>query len=744
MKILVIAEKPSVARRLADALGEGRAERKGKGKISYFEMENKGNTLFVAAAVGHLYTIRQKKGDKARGYPVLNVEWAPSHEVSKFYAHTKEYLEVLLDLARQCDMAINACDFDIEGTVIGTNVIKHADKAGHAKRMKFSTTTSKDLVDSYNNLMPLDMNNFKAGEVRHMLDWLWGINLSRALTKAAVGQNYRSALSIGRVQGPALALLAQKELEISKFVPKPFWRLLAMIEGVEFLNTRGDLFEKNEAKKAYDETVANRGSAKVLSVEAREQHSAPYPPFDLTSLQLEASRAIGMDPSVTLSVAQSLYEKAYISYPRTSSQKLPAALGLPKIISDMAKNPIYAKMAKHLIDSKRYQPREGEKTDEAHPAIFPTGVMPAALNPHEDKLYDLIAKRFLSCFAEDAIISRVKVVAGIGDEQYAASGSHIVERGWLDFYDYARTEEKAIPEFRKDQSVKVDGTEMKELETQPPKRYTKAGLIGELEKRDLGTKATRSQIIDTLFKRSYLEGTSITVTSFGMKVYETLNENASMILDEQTTRRLEEDTEKISAGKLDEKEVLEEGKQMLLDALATFDKNIDKISVSLRQGIREVQTIGKCPRDGGDMVIRRSRIGKQFAACANYPKCTQTFSVPQNAKILGTGRTCEHCHTPIIKVIRARRRPFEMDLDPNCITKKDWKKKEWHGQEGEEEVKAQKASETQEATAEKDIRETTKKPRKASPAKRRKAAPKKKAKKSKAAEEGGEGRIGGE
>jgi DNA topoisomerase-1 len=731
MKILVIAEKPSVARRLADALGEGRAERRGKGKISYFEIARGKDTLFVAAAVGHLYTIRQQKGDKARGYPVLNVEWAPSYEVSKFYAHTKEYLDTLLEIAQQCDMAINACDFDIEGTVIGTNVIKHA-KIERAKRMKFSTTTDKDLLDSYNSLLPLDINNFKAGEVRHMLDWLWGINLSRALTKAAVGQDYRSALSIGRVQGPALALLAQKEIEISKFVPTPFWRLLATIDGVEFLNTKGDIFEKSEAEKAYRNTTANRGSAKVASVEAREQNSGPYPPFDLTSLQLEASRAMGMDPSVTLSVAQSLYEKSYISYPRTSSQKLPVSLGLPKIISDIAKNPVYTKLAKRLADGKRFQPSEGGKTDEAHPAIFPTGVMPTALNPYEDKLYDLITKRFLACFAEDAVISRVKVVVGIGEEQYAASGSRIVRKGWLEFYDYARQEEKILPEFKKDAHAKVTGNEMKELETQPPKRYTKAGLISELEKRDLGTKATRSQIIDTLFKRSYLEGTSITVTSFGMKVYETLNENAGMILDEQTTRRLEEDTEKISAGKLDEKEVLEEGKQMLLDALATFDKNIDKISVALRQGMREVQTIGKCPRDGGDMLIRRSRAGKQFAACGNYPKCTQTFSVPQNAKILGTGRVCEHCHTPIIKVIRAKRRPFEMDLDPNCITKKDWKKKEPEG----EEVPVQKASEVQQPVAPKEPK-TEKKPAKKA-VRRRKAPAKKKAKKGKAMEEEGQ------
>lgn len=675
MDTLIIAEKPSVASRIANALGSGSEKRKqGREKISYYEIDTKAGKVYVAAAVGHLFSVRQKGSE--RGYPVLNVEWAPSYEVGKKSDYTRDYLDTLKDLAKKCDRFINACDFDIEGTVIGTNIIKEVDKKDikeNARRMKFSTTTTEELRESYGHLAPLDINNFNAGEARHMIDWLWGINLSRALTSAVYGASMKQMLSIGRVQGPALAIVAEREKEIEKFKPEPFWRILAIISGVEFLNSRGDIFDKKEAQKAFEESKAKKGGAVVEEVDVREQQMAPYPPFDLTSLQVEASRALHLDPSVTLAIAQSLYEKAYISYPRTSSQKLPPTLGLPKIISDISKNPAYSQLAGKLIAAKRYKPNEGAKTDEAHPAIFPTGVMPSQLTLQESRLYDMIARRFLACFAEFATIGRTKVTIAIGAEKFSASGATVLKRGWLEYYPYAKIDEKMLPEFVEGGRANVSEIQMQDLETQPPRRYTKAGLISELEKRSVGTKATRAQVIDTLFKRRYLEGaTNIMVTKFGMSVYDTLAQNASMIVEAETTKRLEDDMEKISKDEIKEKEVVEEGKKMLLDALQQFDKNKEQIAANMRKGLRESSVLGKCPLDGGDLLVRRSRAGKQFVACGNYPKCTNTYSLPQNALIIPTGKTCEFCKTPFIKVIRKGRRPFEMDLDPKCVTKKDW------------------------------------------------------------------------
>ncbi|MEM0149413.1 MAG: DNA topoisomerase, partial [Candidatus Micrarchaeaceae archaeon] len=457
------------------------------------------------------------------------------------------------------------------------------------------------------------------------------------------------------------------------FVKKPFWRVTATVNSVELLNTRGDIFEKETAQKALSVTRANSSNGIVKKVESSEDIVYPYPPFDLTSLQLEASRILHLDPSKTLSIAQALYERSYISYPRTSSQKLPASLELSSIIKQLSTMPKYKALAQKLIDKAMFKPREGAKTDEAHPAIFPTGELPAKLSKDEEELYDLITRRFLSCFYDPAKVDRLKVVVSFGSEDYSARGSKVTYQGWLDAYPFVDIKERQFIGFKEGNRAIATKAEVQDLETKPKNRYTKAGLIAELERRDLGTKATRASIIDTLFKRNYITGTSIKVTQFGLSVYETLEKNCSMIVDEATTRKLEEDMELISKGKKDESVVIEEGKDMLLQALKALEENMASISESLRKAFSEsTEKLGKCPVDGGDLVIRRSKAGKFFVACSNYPKCTNTYSLPQNAKIEPTGKTCEYCHTPIIKVIRRGKRPFEMDLDPNCITKSTW------------------------------------------------------------------------
>lgn len=696
MNTLIVAEKPSVALRIAIALGNNAQKRLNLNGVSYYEIDSPSGKIFVAAAVGHIYTIHQ--ADEKRSYPVLNVEWAPSYEVNKNSYYTKKYLDVFKILGKQCDSYINACDFDIEGSVIGTNIIRFMGKGAEsgAKRMKFSTTTIPDLQNAYSNLMPLDLNNFYAGEVRHMLDWLWGINLSRALSSTLAGTKFVRPLSIGRVQGPTLAILARRETEIQQFVSKPYWNVLALIKELEFANVKGDIFYPKAANHVLEHTNSNLKNALVDEVEKTEQLVRPYPPFDLTALQLEASRVLHLDPSTTLATAQVLYERGYTSYPRTSSQKLPPTLGLSKIIGEIAKNPAYTVLAKRLIDEKRFRPNEGMKTDEAHPAIYPTGIIPKALNDTESKLYNLIVIRFLACFAPYAKIARSKVTIKIGDEKYSANGTMIIEKGWYEFYQFGSAKEKMLPDFQKGSHVDVSKAYMQELKTQPPRRYGKAGLIAELEKKALGTKATRASIIDTLFKRGYIEGAAITVTSFGMSVYKALNENANMIINEETTKRLDDDMEEISEGKKSPEEVVKEGKDMLLEALKAFDQNKEKIGKQMQTGLVETEVpLGKCLKDGGDLIIKRSRIGKQFVACANYPKCTMTYSVPQNAKIVATGNVCEHCHTPIIKVIRKGKGVFEMDLDPDCITKQKWKEK--REKKEKEKLEAQTAAKLKES-----------------------------------------------
>jgi len=330
MNTLIIAEKPSVALRIAIALGNSKHKRIVNGRVSYYSLENNGESIYVVSAVGHLFTIKQK--GSSREYPILDIEWAPSYQISKGSSFTKTYLDVIRSVALKCDKFINACDFDAEGTVIGTNIIKDILNTNiksveeKAKRMKFSTTTIPELVNSFSNLMDMDIENFYAGETRHMIDWLWGINLSRALTSALREYGYKGYLSIGRVQGPTLAVLVKRENNILNFKPDSYWKITLLINNIEFTNNKGEIFEKKIADEAFNETERNIEKIKMIKIGRNEIDKWPFPPFDLTSLQLEASRIFHIDPSDTLAVAQKLYERAYISYPRTSSQKLPPTL----------------------------------------------------------------------------------------------------------------------------------------------------------------------------------------------------------------------------------------------------------------------------------------------------------------------------------------------------------------------------------------------------------------------------------
>ena len=706
---LLICEKPKVAEKIAYALGHGSAAKKNLYGVPYYEVERDGQKIVIVSAVGHLYTLRQSEGarepasaqqmrgqeTKSPGYPVFNVEWAPTYEVEKDSDYSKKYLDAIKKLAPGADEYICACDFDIEGSLIGYNIIRFAcgAGAGTGSRMKFSALTNDDLENAFLERGPLDMPNALAGEARHMLDWFYGINLSRALMASMRSAGAHQIMSIGRVQGPALAILAKKEKEISAFVSHPYWEVSCLAKGVRFMHERGRFEKKEEATAA----LSNSGTpGTVQKVEKREYLQAPPPPFDLTSLQVEAYRLFGFAPALTLSLAQTLYEGSLISYPRTSSQKLPSKLNLRRIIEALAKNPAYAKQAGAILAAGRFVPLEGKKDDPAHPAIYPTGMQgnvgdvhfagqnasdmaPRSHAEREMKLYDLIAKRFLSCFAQPATREAQKVKALSGREGYVTSGNRTVSPGWFDIYaPYLKLEEIALPPFSEGEQLPLAGFKIDEKKTQPPKRYTPASVVSELEKLGLGTKATRASIVETLFKRGYLEGKSIEVTPFGMAVSDLLSKVAPEIMDEELTRGIEDEMEKIQDGE-NEKKAIDDGKKLLNGILTKFEGKEKDIGFGLLSGLKKKEMgdnlLGKCIKCGnGTLRVIRSHAGKQFVGCSNYPNCNATYPLPHEAKIIPLGTACEKCGTPQIRVIRKARRPFEMCINPQCETKANWGK----------------------------------------------------------------------
>ena len=275
--ILIITEKPQAALKIASALGTPR--KYSEDKVSYYEVERDGNKILVASAVGHLYNLTYAKGQK--GWPIFNTEWEPSYE-KKSAAFTKKYFEVLKMLCRKAKEIIIATDFDIEGEVIGWNVLRFICKEPSAKRMKFSTLTKDELVKSYEHPLPeLAWNNAYAGEARHIVDWLYGINLSRALMSAIKTSGLFRILSIGRVQGPALKIIVDREREIAKFKPEPYWQVFAHSNNIKFKHPE-DIFDKKELNKFKKIKEADAETTK------REETITPPVQFDLTTLQKEA------------------------------------------------------------------------------------------------------------------------------------------------------------------------------------------------------------------------------------------------------------------------------------------------------------------------------------------------------------------------------------------------------------------------------------------------------------------------
>lgn len=673
--ILIISEKPKTAQKIAAALSSNYKSANVSG-VSYFELERDSQRILVSPAVGHVYTLAQR--EKSSGYPIFDIEWKEAHEVNDSSDFTKKYLMLLKKLAKEADEVISATDYDLEGSLIAGNIISHVAKGKPAKRMLFSTLTTEDLVASYENLAPLDVSSISAGEARHYLDFYWGINCSRALMGAMKSAGRFKLMSIGRVQGPALAILAHKEREIAAFVSQKYFELHAFAKKTDFLHEKGRFFEESEAMNIFEKCQQEKHGA-ITKIERRKFKQLQPVPFDLTTMQVESYRNFGMSPTRTLEIAQSLYENAAISYPRTSSQKLPEKLGLNKIIAQIAKNPLYSNLANQLIEQKRFKAHEGEKTDSAHVSIYPTGQMPTRLNKEEINLYDLIVKRFLSTFAPEAKRESMKVTMDIAKNNFITDGTRTMEEGWFAFYrPYLHLEEITLPDFSEGEKVAIEKLEKLEKDTQPPRRYTPASIIRELERQNLGTKATRSAVIDTLFNRNYLtDKKSIKTTPFGMAVYEALSENVPEITSETLTREFEEQVEKIEKGEIKSESVIASGKAALLKILGEFKDNEEKIGKGLLKGHDVAQQtasiLGKCNLCNiGNLQIRKGRFGL-FVGCSNYPNCKNIYSLPKNALIEPKGTLCKFCGIPEIKVIRRGKRPFEMCLKKDCESKANWK-----------------------------------------------------------------------
>ncbi|HLC55434.1 MAG TPA: DNA topoisomerase I [Candidatus Nanoarchaeia archaeon] len=672
---LIVCEKPAQAEKIASALGKPTKHL--IGKVPYYELEYKGRKILVGCAVGHLFNLAEKEKNGWK-YPVWDIEWRESYKISKKADFSEKYLRVLEKIAKKSSEFTVACDKDMEGSLIGWNCIRFIAKQKDGKRMNFSTLTKDELIQSYEHASPhLDFNFINAGEARHVLDWLAGINLSRALTLAVKSAGLFKLLSIGRVQGPALKIIVDREEEITNFKPEPYWQIF--LEGkakegnIQAEHEAGKIFEKDKADSILKKTKGKK--AIVSSVEKKSSSVSPLPPFDLTTLQTEAYRYFGISPKETLSIAQDLYTAGLISYPRTSSQKLPVALGHESLLGKISKIKEYAGICQELL-KRKLQPSEGKKVDPAHPAIFATGEQ-KKLEGRSKKIYDLIVRRFLACFSDPLEREIITAKIDVNNEIFVTKGMTIQKQGWHDIYFFMKLEEQELPPLQKGDEIKQQKIILHEDQTKPPKRYTEASLIKELERLVIGTKSTRAQIIDTLYQRNYIREKAIEATTLGIAAVQTLKKYCPEILDEKLTRHFEEEMDLIMEDKKKKEDVLEESKHFLFKTLEHFKKHEKKIGEGLVEAAKETRhemsKVGPCPVcKSGELMIRSGKFG-QFVACNKYPDCKTTFSVPSGSLIKTTDQLCKECGFMQVIAIRRGRRPWMYCLNKQCPAKIRWR-----------------------------------------------------------------------
>jgi DNA topoisomerase-1 len=575
---VIIAEKPKAAQKIAEALN---AYRKIYiNGVPVYIARYDGKELVIAPAAGHLFTL----STDVRGYPVYEYKWVPRHLVEKSYSHIEKFYKMFSKIMREASEYINACDYDVEGSVIGYMIIKEWGDPSKAKRMKFSTLTKEDIIRSFRYLEPLDINMIEAGIARHELDWIWGINISRALTDL-YRKKYESnkIISAGRVQTPTLYEVLSRYVERETFVPSPLYRI--SLKGsydnkiIEFEDIEDPLKTKEDAQ-ILREKIIEEGFIKIVDSSEKTLEYSPPHPFNLGDIQTEAYELYGYSPSETLKILEDLYLEGLISYPRTNSQKLPQTLNHREILFKLSKIREYKDHVNKILYKKALVPHNGPKDDPAHPAIYPTGETPSKrLDLKYMRIYDLVVRRYIATFSDSAIVSEIIMKGCVAKRCFRASGRRIIKKGWLETYHFYRIEEKFIPKITVGIDIPVKEVKIIRSYTRPVKLYDRASLLRWMERENIGTESTRAEIIDTLFKRGYVSGRNIKVSELGIEVVNIISKYFPELLSTALTRRFEEYLQDIINGRMKRSVVIKEAIDVVNKLIKRFrEEAIDNIN----------------------------------------------------------------------------------------------------------------------------------------------------------------------
>ncbi len=568
----------------------------------------------VMSSVGHIRDL-PKSNKKA-----IDIEagFIPHYEVSKGKEKVIHDLEQAL---HKVDDVYLACDPDREGEAIAWH-LKEALQLKKPKRITYNEITKEAVLHAIAHPREIDMNMFRAQEARRVLDRLVGYDLSGLIWKKV-----RYGLSAGRVQSPALRIVMEREREIRAFIPEAYYVLYANLSqsgnktDVLKFTCSEEIKDKKRAEEVVELAEKNKNNWTVIDITETEVKRAARAPFITSTLQQVASTRLGFSPSRTMRAAQKLYEHGAITYMRTDSTSL-SNQALDSIEQFITKN-----YDKKYLDRKNFASK-AKNAQEAHEAIRPSDIkkINAGTTDDEKKLYRMIHNRTLSSQMSDALTLRTKITSSIKEykaekfPEFSLNGSRILFDGWLIADPESAGEDVAVPALSKGMGMDFISIENLEKFTEPPSRYTEAGLIKELDKRGIGRPSTFASIMRTLEERQYVEklGRALKPTDTGDVVSTFLEENFADYISDSFTSDMEDKLDLISNG---EAKYL----QTLKDFYGPFTKEVKLKSTSAK-----ITDLGssdfKCPKCGEAMIVKLSRNGK-FLSCSKFPECDGALTI---------------------------------------------------------------------------------------------------------------------
>ena len=651
--ILCIAEKPSVARDIAKVLGADMP------KQGYFE----GNGYWVTWTFGHLCTLKEPHDYSAhlKSWNLFTLPIIPDPFGIKLIenAGVERQFKIIEKLVLDCAEVINCGDAGQEGEVIQRWVLHKAKCKKPMKRLWISSLTEEAIKEGFANLKPAEdyQNLYLAGNARAIGDWLLGINATRLFTRKFGGN--KSVLSVGRVQTPTLAMIVLRQKEIDAFTTEEYWELKTRYRDVIFNASIDRLKTKEKAEKGLEYLKQNL--FEIISFEIKEGKEKNPRLFDLTALQVEANRKFGFSAENSLKYIQSLYEKKHTTYPRVDTTYLSESLHpkIPGILQSMNfYSELTAPLLTHPIPKSKTVFDDAKVTD--HHAIIPTEIPASSNLSREEKLiYDLVAKRFIAVFYPECKISNTLVEGQVGTIPFKTTGRQILELGWREVYlkdkkedteKKEKEEEQTIPEFKAGEKGPHKPL-IHQGKTSAPKAYTEATLLRAMEtagkqvedeelremmkSNGIGRPSTRANIIETLFRRKYIERKkkNIFATSTGVELIDTIQDE--LLKSPELTGEWESKLRKIERGEYDATQFKGELITMVTDLTRTVINEKAKV-ISFQEEVKPKEKKESAPRKIVAIVweeedcpkCKQTKLmkGKTAIGCSNYKGCG--FKIP--------------------------------------------------------------------------------------------------------------------